>query len=142
MRLPSHPPAIHAITALKCYKCQGQHMVKDCTVVRCFNRDRTRQLSVKFHKTNSTAPNATSPTTLQTSTWSSPGRVHHRLRMETSLAFIPVSPLELHSLMEQYGGKDSFVNSKLLVNTGALLPSGIAISEKFFVHGMGGTSGR
>ena len=36
------------------------------------------------------------------------------------------------------GGKDSFVYSKLLVDTGALLPSGIAISEEFFVHRMGG----
>ena len=36
------------------------------------------------------------------------------------------------------GGKNSFVNSKLLVNTGALLPSGIAISETFFFQTMGG----
>ena len=38
------------------------------------------------------------------------------------------------------GGKDSFVNSKLLVHTGALLPSGIAISEEFFFQKMGGNS--
>ena len=37
------------------------------------------------------------------------------------------------------GGKDSFVYSKLLVDTGALLPSGIAISEAFFFQTMGGT---
>ena len=33
MRLPSHPPAVHTINALRCYKGQGQHLVKDCTVV-------------------------------------------------------------------------------------------------------------
>ena len=36
------------------------------------------------------------------------------------------------------GGKPFFVNSKLLVDTGALMPSGIAISEDFFFQGMGG----
>ena len=36
------------------------------------------------------------------------------------------------------GGKNSFVNSKLLVDTGALMPSGIAILEDFFFQGMGG----
>ena len=36
------------------------------------------------------------------------------------------------------GGKNFFVNSKLLVDTGALMPSGIAISEEFYFQGMGG----
>ena len=35
-------------------------------------------------------------------------------------------------------GKDSFINSKLLVDTEVLLPSGIAISEAFFFQKMGG----
>ena len=35
MRLPSHPPAVHTINALKCFKCQEQHLVKDCTVICC-----------------------------------------------------------------------------------------------------------
>ena len=39
-------------------------------------------------------------------------------------------------------GKPFFVNSKLLVDTGALMPSGIAISEDFFFQGMGGDSRR
>ena len=38
------------------------------------------------------------------------------------------------------GGKDSFVNSKLLVDIRALLPSGITISEEFFFKRMGGNS--
>lgn len=36
------------------------------------------------------------------------------------------------------GGKISYVNNKLLVDTGALLPSSIAISETFFFQTMGG----
>ena len=36
------------------------------------------------------------------------------------------------------GGKDSFVNIKHLVDTGALLPSRIAISEAFFFQTLGG----
>lgn len=39
-------------------------------------------------------------------------------------------------------GKPFFVNSKLLVDTGALMPSGIAISKDFFFQGMGGDSRR
>ena len=38
------------------------------------------------------------------------------------------------------GGKNSFVNSKLLVDTGALLPSGIAILEAFYFNNMGGNA--
>ena len=40
------------------------------------------------------------------------------------------------------GGKTFFVNSKLLVDTGALMPSGIAISEDFYFQGMGGDVSR
>ena len=36
------------------------------------------------------------------------------------------------------GGKDSFINSKHLVDTRALLPSGIAILEAFSFQTMGG----
>ena len=36
------------------------------------------------------------------------------------------------------GDKVSFVNNKLLVDTGALLPSGISISEDFFFQTLGG----
>ena len=27
-RITSHPPAVHAITTLKCFKCNGQHLVQ------------------------------------------------------------------------------------------------------------------
>ena len=36
----------------------------------------------------------------------------------------------------------NFVESKLLIDTGALIPSGIAVSEQFFVENLGGDFGK
>ena len=34
--LPSPPPAVHAISAIKCFKCGGAHLAQECSVVSCF----------------------------------------------------------------------------------------------------------
>ena len=36
LRLPSPPPTVHAISALKCYRCQGPHLAQECSAVSCF----------------------------------------------------------------------------------------------------------
>ena len=33
---------------------------------------------------------------------------------------------------------ENFINTKLLIDTGALIPSGVAISEQFFIDSLGG----
>ena len=34
--LPSPPPAVHAIGAIKCFKCGAGHLASECSVVSCF----------------------------------------------------------------------------------------------------------
>ena len=36
LRLPSPPPAVHAISAIRCYKRSGQHLARECSTVSCF----------------------------------------------------------------------------------------------------------
>ena len=36
LQLPSPPPAVHAIGAIKCFKCGGAQLASECSVVSCF----------------------------------------------------------------------------------------------------------
>ena len=40
--------------------------------------------------------------------------------------------------MDMDGIGKNFVSTKLLIDTGALIPSGVAISEQFFIDNFGG----
>ena len=44
--------------------------------------------------------------------------------------------------MDMGNSGENFVNTKLLVDTGALIPSGVAISKQFFLEKLGGTVGQ
>ena len=138
MRLLSHPPAVHAITALKCFKCHGQHLVKDCTIIRCLRcsgQHKASQCKVPQEKLNCnkcSLSNHTTSTHIEFPRRNAPragdvDEVGVYTCFSAGTSFVDGAYL---SVME--------VNSKLLVDTGALLPSGIAISEEFFFQGMGG----
>ena len=144
MRLPSQPPAVNTISTLKCFKCQGQHMVKVCTVVCCLRCAGPHKASqCKIPQDNLTCNKCS------LSNHNTAGHVEFRRKREPQVEEVAVYSItsDATSFMDgavsiNNGGKDSFVNSKLLVNTGALLPSGIAISEEFFYKRWGGTVDR
>ena len=143
MRLPSHPPAVHAINALRCYKCQGPHLVKECTVVSCFKCSgphKTTQCKVPQNKLNCTKCSLSNRTTAAPREF--PGKTTPRAgngeEVGVYTCFSAGTSFVDGAVSISNGGKDSFVNSKLLVDTGALLPSRIAISEEFFFPWDGG----
>ena len=127
-RLPSHPPAVHAITALKCYKCQGPHLVKECPVVKCFKCSgphKTSLCKVKQDKLNCARCNLSNHTTA--GHFEFPGKNTPRAQNgeETGVftCFSTGTSFVDGAVYICNGGKNSFINSKLLVDTCLLYTS-------------------
>ena len=146
LRLPSPPPAVHAIGAIKCFKCGAGHLASECSVVSCFKcagMHKTINCKVPKNKLHCSKCQMANHTT--EGHRDLPGRSAPRATAgeevgvftcyNTGTSFVD------GAVSLKNGGKNLFVNSKLLVNTGTLLSSGIAISEEFYFQGMGGTSG-
>ena len=143
LRFPSPPPAVHAISALKCYRCQGPHLAKECSLVSCFKcagQHKTTQCKVPQNKLQCTKCSMSNYTTARHREF--PGKSAPRAgngeEVGVFTCYNASTSFVDGAVSINNGGKNFFVNSKLLVDTGALLPSGIAISEEFYVHGMGG----
>ena len=145
MRIPSHPPAVHAITSLRCFKCNGQHLVRDCTVVccmKCAGQHKTNLCKVPQEKPNCNKCSLSNHTTsahIEFPRKSAP-RAGGVEEVGVFTCFSAGTSFVDGAVSINNGGKDSFVNSKLLVHTGALLPSRIAISKAFFSQRMWGNA--
>ena len=66
LRLPSHPPAVHAIRTLKCYRCKGAHLAKECPNVSCYKcagQHKTVQCNITKNKLHCTKCNMSNHTT-------------------------------------------------------------------------------
>ena len=145
MQIPSHPPApaVHAISTLKCFKCNGQHLVRDCTVVRCMKCAGNHKTSLckllqeKLSCNKCSLSNHTTSAHIEFPRRSAP-RVGGVEEVGVFTCFSAGTSFVDGAVSINNEGKDSFINSKLLVDTEVLLPSGIAISEAFFFQTMGG----
>ena len=142
-RLPPPSPAVHAINLLSCWKCGGEHLQRDCTVLSCFRcsgSHKTANCKLPKSKLNCSKCNLKNHTTEAHKQL--PGRSTPRAETGEEIGvftcFSSATSFVDGGISLKNEGKPFFVNSKLLVDTGALMPSGIAISEDFFFQGMGG----
>ena len=143
LRLPSPPLAVNAISAVKCFKCSGSHLARECSVVSCFKcagEHKTVMCKLpqnKFHCSRCNMKNHTTEGHRDLPVRRAP-RVEPGEEVGVFTCYNTGTSFVDGAVSINNGGKIFFVNSKLLVDTGALLPSGIAISEEFYVQGMGG----
>ena len=127
LRLPSPPPAVHAISAIRCYKCSGPHLAWDCSTVSCFKcagTHKTVMCKVPKNKLHCSRCNMSNHTT--EGHRDLPGRSAQRVETgeevgvftcyNTGTSFVD------GAVSINDGGKNFFVNSKLLVDTGVLMP--------------------
>ena len=147
LRLPSPPPSVHAIGAIKCFKCGGVHLASECSIVSCFKcagMHKTVMCKVPKNKLHCSKCQMSNHTT--EGHRDLPGRSAPRVAAGEEVGVFTCynngTSFVNGAVSLKNGGKIFFVNSKLLVDTGALMPSRIAISEEFYFQGMGGgTSG-
>ena len=129
-RLSSPPPAVHAIEdAAKCWKCGGGHLQRECLVLSCFKcSGMHKTVNCKTPKSKLTC----SKCNLQNHTTEAhrelPGRSAPRVNAVEEVGvfacYSSATSFVDGGVSLKNGGKTFFVNSKLLVDTGALMPSG------------------
>ena len=139
------PQGVHAIQHREtkppvCNKCGGNHMLRDCKVLFC-------KYCGGSHRNNACLLNGqpTFCTKCQSKFHNSDGHFRHMpsnkapRRPDINL----INSIEATSFVEgaismDHKGKN-FEETKLLIDTGALILSGIAVSEQFFIENLGGT---
>ena len=111
---------------LNCFRCAGQHKTVNCKVPK--NKLNCNKCSLRNHTSEAhrELPGRSAP------------RVDAGEEVGVFTCYSSATSFVDGGISLKNGGKPFFVNSKLLVDTGALMPSGIAISEDFFLQGMGG----
>ena len=146
----THPQQnVHAIAVqqrekktVSCYRCWQNHLLKDCRALVCWycgdahkhadcsrNGEKTFCSTCKSKYHNKEGHFRFAPDAIR------PRRADINVIEATSFLEGAVS-------MDMENSGENFINTKLLVDTGALIPSGVAISEQFFIDKLGGTVGQ
>ena len=138
------PQSVHAIQQKEfkppiCYKCGQEHLLRDCKVLFCkycgwphrnnacsLNGTPTNcnKCSSKYHNSQGHFPHIPSNRALR--------------RPDINLINSIEAILFVEGAVSVDNKGTNFVESKLLIDTGALIPSGIAISEQYLVENLGG----
>ena len=112
---------------LNCFRCNGPHKTTNCKLPR--SKLTCSKCNLKNHTTEAhrQLPGRSTP------------RAETGEEIGVFTCFSSATSFVDGGISLKNEGKPFFVNSKLLVDTGVLMPSGITISEDFFFQGMGGT---
>ena len=115
---------------VSCFKCSGMHKTVNCKIPK--NKLHCSKCQMQNHTTEAhrELPGRSAP------------RVEAGEEVGVFTCYNTGTSFVDGGISLKNGGKTFFVNSKLLVDTGALMPSGIAISEDFYFQGMGGDVSR
>ena len=145
IKVPQHQQNLHAIAIpprerrkLVCYRCSADHLLKDCRELQC-------RYCGEQHKHADCAKSGQKMfCSLCKSTYhNNPGHFKYApptVRPRRSDINLIEATSFLDGAVSTSSGisGESFVNTKLLVDTGALIPSGVAISLQFFLEKLGG----
>ena len=144
----THPQQnVHAIAVpqrekktISCYRCGLNHLLKDCRALVC-------KYCGEGHKHCSRYGERTYCSTCRSKFhnkeghfWYAPDAVKPR---KADINVIEATSfLEGAVSMDMENSGENFINTKLLVDTGTLIPSGVGISEQFFIDKLGGKVGK
>ena len=125
-----------------CWKCGKEHLLKDCRAIVC-------RFCGESHKHSECTRNGerTFCNICKSKFHNQAG--HFRFAPDAKKFRRPdINVIEATLFLEGAVSMDmdntgeNFINTKLLVDTGALIPSGVAISEQFFIDSLGGEVGQ
>jgi len=121
-----------------CFKCGAPHYMRDCRILICKHCGMNHQPS-----TCSKSGQKTFCTKCKSRNHNLEGHFKYvpegvKLRPQNINVIEPTSFLEGAVSMDGNHSGKTFINSKILIDTGALIPTGVAISEDFFTNNMQG----